>query len=51
MNLPDYFIADLPSQTAIRPDLVTEACLTLKRNRAQFLAERTTEDLIEVWRR
>jgi hypothetical protein len=48
MNLPDYFIADLPSQTAIRPDLVTEACLTLKRNRAQFLAERTTEDLIEV---
>jgi hypothetical protein len=30
MNLPNYFIADLPAEHAVTPTLVTEACQTRK---------------------
>jgi hypothetical protein len=46
MNLPNYFIADLPPDHAITPSLVTEACQTLKRNRGQFLAGRSTRNIV-----
>jgi hypothetical protein len=48
MNLPNYFLADLPPEAVRTPAMVTEACQTLKRNRAQYLASRTTENLIEL---
>lgn len=48
MNLPDYFIADLPSEHAMTPTLVTEACQTLKRNREQYLRGRTTSGIVGV---
>ena len=48
MNLPDYFIADLPPEHAMTPTLVTEACQTLKRNRAQYLAARSTSSIVGV---
>ena len=38
MNLPNYFLADLPPEATLSPAMVTEACQTLKRNRAQYLA-------------
>ena len=50
MNLPDYFLADLPAEASLTPDLITQACLTLKRNRHRFLLERTTSQLIETIR-
>ena len=48
MNLPNYFIADLPREYAVTPTLVTEACQTLKRNREQFLLGRTTSSIVGV---
>ncbi|MCX8108014.1 MAG: hypothetical protein N3G20_04345, partial [Verrucomicrobiae bacterium] len=48
MRLPDYFLADLPSNAEISSTLITEACLTLKRNRERFLAGRSTASLIDT---
>ena len=48
MNLPNYFIADLPPEHAVTPMLVTEACQTLKRNREQYLVARTTSNIVSV---
>ena len=47
LNLPAYFLADLPAGAALTAGLITDACLTLKRNRARFLEGRTTESLIQ----
>src|SRR6266404_3191717 len=48
MNLPNYFLADLPPEATLNPGMIGEACLTLKRNREQFLSARSTESLIMV---
>ena len=48
MNLPDYFLADLPPEAVLSPAMITEACQTLKRNRAQYLARRSTDSLVGV---
>ena len=39
MNLPNYFLADLPPEATLSPAMISEACQTLKRNREQYLAE------------
>jgi len=46
MNLPNYFIADLPPEHAVTPTLVTEACQTLKRNRELYLLGRPTSSIV-----
>jgi hypothetical protein len=48
MNLPNYFLADLPADTTLGSSLVTEACHSLKRNRQKYLATRTTQSMIEL---
>lgn len=48
MELPSYFIADLPADHEITPKLVTEACQTLKRNREQYLLGRSTASIVHV---
>jgi len=48
MNLPNYFLADLPPEATLNPGMIGEACLTLKRNREQYLATRSTQSLITV---
>lgn len=48
MNLPNYFLADLPPEATLSPSMITEACQTLKRNRQQYLAGRSTRSLISV---
>jgi len=48
MNLPNYFIADLPPESVLTQSLIEEACQTLKRNREQYLAKRTTPALIRL---
>ena len=48
MTLPNYFLADLPPGTPLTSAMVGEACHALRRNRAQYLAARTTRHLIEV---
>ena len=48
MNLPNYFLADLPPEAELSPTMIAEACQTLKRNREQYLAVRSTEGLIKT---
>jgi hypothetical protein len=48
MNLPDYFLADLPPEATLTAAMVGEACQTLKRNREKYLAGRSTRSLVEV---
>ena len=48
MNLPNYFLADLPPEATLSPAMLTEACQTLKRNRERYLAARSTEQLVRV---
>ena len=48
MNLPNYFLADLPAKAVLSPTMVVEACRTLRRNRDQYLAHRRTDNLIQT---
>ncbi len=48
MNLPNYFLADLPPEATLTAAMIGEACQTLKRNREQYLAARSTHSLIEM---
>jgi hypothetical protein len=48
MNLPNYFLADLPAEAPLTAMLVAEACQTLKHNRTKFLAQRSTASIVEV---
>lgn len=47
MNLPNYFLADLPPEATFTPEMIREACQTLKRNRELYLAGRTTAQIIQ----
>ncbi len=48
MNLPNYFLADLPPDAVMSPGMLAEACQTLKHNRERYLLPRSTQHLIEV---
>lgn len=48
MNLPNYFLADLPPEAELTPAIVREAAQTLRRNQAQYLASRSTASMIEL---
>src|SRR5260221_5267209 len=48
MNLPNYFIADLPVGAPLTPAILHEACQTLKRNRETYLLQRSTHGVIHV---
>src|SRR5581483_4055851 len=47
MNLPNYFIADLPPEATLTAAIISDACQTLKMNREKYLARRTTRELVE----
>jgi hypothetical protein len=46
MNLPNYFLADLPPGATLTPMILKEACETLRRNREHYLADRSIQSLI-----
>ncbi len=48
MNLPNYFLADLPPEATLSAAMIGEACQTLKRNREHYLAHRSTHSLARV---
>src|SRR5581483_7612332 len=48
MNLPNYFLADLPPEASLNQGMIEEACRTLKRNREFYLAGRSTPALIRL---
>lgn len=48
MNALNYFLADLPSEARPTSELLSEACLSLRRNRARYLADRSTAQMIKL---
>ena len=48
MNLPNYFLADLPPEATLTAQVITDACATLKHNREQYLASRSTHGLVNL---
>jgi hypothetical protein len=48
MNLPNYFLADLPPEASLTPAIIGEACQTLKRNRELYLLNRSTQSLVGI---
>ena len=48
MDLPNYFLADLPPEAVLSPQMIAEACQALKRNRGRYLLNRSTESLIKI---
>jgi hypothetical protein len=48
MTLPNYFLADLPPEAVLSETMLQEAAQTLKRNRATYLANRSTTSLIRL---
>lgn len=48
MNLPNYFLADLPPEATLSPLMIAEACQALKHNREHYLMNRSTESLIKT---
>jgi Acyl-CoA reductase (LuxC) len=48
VNLPNYFLADLPPEATLSPAMIAEACRTLKGNRERYLLNRSTDNLIKV---
>ena len=48
MILPNYFLADLPPEATLSPQMIQEACQTLKRNRVQYLATRSTPQMVKL---
>jgi hypothetical protein len=48
MQLPNYFLADLPPEASLSGPMIAEACQTLKRNREQYLQSRSTDSLVRT---
>src|SRR5262245_27307634 len=48
MNLPDFFLADLPPEAELTAGMIREACQALKRNRAQYLEGRSSAQILHV---
>ena len=48
MNLPNYFLADLPPEATLTAVMIAEACQTLKHNREQYLAKRSTNSIVAM---
>jgi len=48
VNLPNYFLADLPPEATLSPTMIAEACQTLKRNRERYLMNRSTDGMVKV---
>jgi hypothetical protein len=48
VDLPNYFLADLPPEATLSPAMISEACQTLKRNRERYLMNRSTESLVKM---
>lgn len=48
MNLPNFFLADLPPEATLSPGMIGEACQALRKNRESYLAERSTAHIVKV---
>lgn len=47
-EIPNYFLADLGPEAEFTTQMVTEACLTLRRNGERYLASRETSSIVRI---
>lgn len=47
-KLPQYFLADLPTDASLTSRIVTEACQNLRRNQERYLLNRNTASMIRL---
>ena len=47
-EIPNYFLADLGPEAEFTTQMVTEACLTLRRNSERYLASRETAAIVRI---
>jgi hypothetical protein len=48
LNLPNYFLADLPPEAVLSPAMIASACDALKRNREKYLRPRKTDEVVKI---
>ena len=48
-TLPNYFLFDTQPEAHLTPEVIAEACRQLKRNRAQYLRDMPTDQLIPTF--
>ncbi len=48
MNLPNFYLADLPPEATLTPGMIKSACDTLRHNRERQLVQRSTENIIKI---
>ncbi len=48
MNLPSFYLADLPPDAELTPVMISTACEALSRNREKYLLPRTTDDIVKI---
>ena len=48
MNLPNFFLADLPPDAELTPVMISTACEALRRNHEKYLRPRTTNDIVKI---
>ncbi len=48
LNLPNYFLADLPPEATLSAPMIAEAGTVLKKNREKFLLPRKTGELVDL---
>ncbi|HEV2694514.1 MAG TPA: acyl-CoA reductase [Verrucomicrobiae bacterium] len=48
MNLPDFYLADLPPEATLSPSMITDSCHALKRNREKYLSSRPLDGIIKT---
>lgn len=48
MNLPNYFLADLPPDAPLTAAMINDACQALKQNREKYLQARSTQNCVEI---
>jgi hypothetical protein len=48
MNLPNYFLGDLPPEATLSSAMISEACKTLRDNRERYLQARSTDSVTHL---
>ena len=46
MTLPNYFLADLPPEAILTPQLISAACQSIRKNRGRFISELQQERIV-----
>jgi hypothetical protein len=48
LDLPNYFLIDVPPEARLSPSMLREALRQIKRNRRQYIRDMSTDDVVKV---